>query len=115
MKDLDDFGRAMESQFGLISGMFIHVLHELSTAEGSKWDMKDHSTMEIIVTKNNAEAIYAYCKEIRSGYSVGLPKMCMAKIKAARLEAHKYLHAEANDPSTPIKRKIELVKLTSKS
>ena len=40
--------------------------------------------------------------------------MTMAKIKAARLEAHRFLYEEANDPNTSIQRKIELVKLTGK-
>ncbi len=70
--------------------------------------------MEIIVTKNNADIIYGLCKEIRSGYSVGLSKAQIKKIKEARNEAHRLLHQEANDPNTPIERKIALVKLTSK-
>lgn len=70
--------------------------------------------MDIVVTKGNAESVYAYCKEIRSGYSVGLKRGGMKKIKEARAEAHRYLYEEANDPATPIQRKIELVRLTSK-
>lgn len=114
MKDLDDFGNAMEGQFGLISQMCIVALHEMSTAAGSKWDLNDHDSMEIIVNERNAESIYAWCKEIRSGYSVGLTKEQMKKVKAARLEAHRYLYDEANNPNTSIERKIHLVKLTSK-
>jgi hypothetical protein len=114
MKDLDDHGRACEEAFGLISGYYIFELHQHSTAAGSNWKYDDPETMEIVVNKNNAAAIYALCKEIRSGYSIGLGKEGMKKIKAARSEAHKYLYEEANDPNTPIERKIELVKLTSK-
>lgn len=114
MKDLDDHGRMYEESFGLISGYMLYALHELSTAAGSNWDMSDPSTIDIIVTKQNAEGIYAHCKEIRSGYSVGLTRLQMKKVKAARSEAHKYLFEEANDPYTSIDRKIELVRLTSK-
>lgn len=115
MKDLDEHGRACEDAFGLISGFYIFALHEISMAAGSKWDYNDPESMEIIVTKENAEDIYGCCKEIRSGYSVGVLKSGMKKIKEARRQAHEYLYAEANDPNTPIERKIELVKLTSKS
>ena len=114
MKDLDEHGIACEKAFGLISGYMLFSLHELSTAAGSKWDMADPATMEIIVNKSNAESIYSHCKEIRSGYSVGLNKSGMAKVKAARLEAHRYLYEEANNPNTLIQRKIELVRLTSR-
>ena len=113
--DLDEHSNMCEDALGLISGYYIYALHELSTAAGSQWDYSDPSTMEIVVTKENAEAIYAYCKEIRSGYSVGLKKSGMAKIKAAMAEAHKYLVDEANDPATSIDRKIQLVRLTSKN
>jgi hypothetical protein len=112
--DLDEHEDMFEDAFGLVSGWCLFALHEMSTAAGSQWDYSDPSTMEIVVTKENAEAIYAYCKEIRSGYSVGLKKSGMAKIKAARAEAHKYLVDEANDPETSIDRKIVLVRLTSK-
>jgi hypothetical protein len=114
MKDLDEHSRACEEAFGLISGYMLFSLHELSTAAGSEWDMNDPDTMEIIVNKQNAKYVYELCKEIRSGYSVGLGKVGMAKIKAARLEAHRYLYEEANDPTTSIERKIELVRLTGK-
>jgi hypothetical protein len=114
MKDLDEFGQACEEQFGLISGYYIFELHQLSTAAGSGWNYNDPESMEIIVNKSNAESIYAICKEIRSGYSVGLGKSAMKKIKEARSEAHKFLFEEANNPDTPIERKIALVKLTSK-
>lgn len=114
MKDLDDHSRACEEAFGLISGYMIFELHQLSTAAGSKWDMGDPATMEIIVTKANACHVYSLCKEIRSGYSVGLAKGGVKIVKAARAEAHKFLFEEANDPDTPIERKIELVRLTSK-
>lgn len=114
MKDLDDHGRACEKAFGLISGYMLYALHELSTAAGSEWDTSDPSTMDIVVTRQNAAAIYAHCKEIRSGYSVGLNREGMRKVKAARAQAHQYLFEEANDPATPIERKIELVRLTSK-
>lgn len=114
MKELDSHGRKCEQRFGLISGFYLFGLHELSTAEGSEWDLSDPDTMDIVVTKKNAALVYAYCKEIRKGYSVGLNKGSMDKIKAARMKAHRYLYDEANDPATPIARKIELVKLTSK-
>ncbi len=114
MKGLSDHERMCEEVFGLISGGMIYMLHEASTAAGSKWDINDPDTMDIIVTKGNAENIYAICKEIRSGYSVGLNKEGMKKVRAARAEAHKYLFEEANNPDTSIERKIELVKLTSK-
>lgn len=115
MKDLDEFDRNLENAFGLISGYYIFELHQLSTAAGSKWDYSNPDTMDIVVTKGNADSIYAICKEIRSGYSVGLDSSGMKKIKKARSEAHKFLFEEANDPNTPVERKIELVKLTSKS
>jgi hypothetical protein len=114
MKDLDEHSRMCEEAFGLISGTMIHMLHEHSTAAGSKWDISDPDTTEIIVTANNADSIYAICKEIRSGYSVGITKAQMKKVKAARAEAHRYLFEEANNPNTSIQRKIELVRLTSK-
>lgn len=114
MKDLDEHSRACEEACGLISGMFLYQLHELSTVAGSSWDVNDPSTMEIVVNKGNAGAIYANCKEIRNGYSIGLKRGQMAKIKAARAEAHRFLYEEANDRATPIQRKIQLVRLTSK-
>lgn len=114
MNDLDDFAKGMEQEFGLISGYFVFELHQHSTAAGSLWDYDNPETMDIIVNKHNAQIIYELCKEIRSGYSVGLNKAGMAKVKAARLEAHKYLYDEANNPATPIERKIALVKLTGK-
>jgi hypothetical protein len=114
MKDLDEHGQICEQTFGLISGFCVYALHEISTAAGSKWDLNDPDSMEIVVMKNNAADVYGWCKEIRSGYSVGLNKEQMKKVKAARLEAHKYLYDEANDPTTPIERKIQLVRLTSK-
>jgi hypothetical protein len=114
MKDLDIHDRLCEETFGLISGFYVHELHQLSTAAGSKWDYNDRDTMEIVVTKNNADAIYALCRAIRTdGYSVGLRKKDMKKIKEARLEAHAYLVEEANNPATSIERKIELTRLTS--
>ncbi len=116
MKDLDEHEQNCEKAFGLISGFYVYTLYEMSKQAGSNWDFDKPSTMDIIVTKDNAEGIYSYCKAIRSdGYSVGISRSNMAKIKAARLEAHKYLHEEANNPDTPIERKIELVKLTSKN
>jgi hypothetical protein len=114
MYDLDPFEQICERSCGMISGWFLFCLHELSTTAGSSWDANDPSTMEIVVTKGNAEAIYAYCREIRRGYSIGLKRGQMAKIKAAREEAHRFLYEEANDPTTSIQRKIELVRLTSK-
>lgn len=114
MKDLDDFAKGCEEQFGLISGYYIFELHQLSTAAGSNWDYDNPESMEIIVNKGNADSIYAICKEIRSGYSVGVGKSALKKIKEARSQAHKFLFEEANDPSTSIERKIALVKLTSK-
>jgi len=114
MKNLDEHSKNCEEAFGLISGYYIFELHQHSTAAGSLWDYNDPSTMEIIVTKKNADVIYALCKEIRSGYTIGLKKSGMAKIKSATAEAHKFLVEEANDPLTPIERKIDLVRLTSK-
>ena len=114
MKDLDEHSRNLEEAFGLISGMMIFGLWELSTAAGSEWKYDEPETIDIIVTKNNATDIYVHCKEIRSGYSVGLSKEGMKKVKQARLDAHLFLVQEANDPNTTIERKIELVKLTSK-
>lgn len=115
MKGLDDHGRACESAFGFISGYYLWELHQHATAAGAKWDYNDHSTMEIPVTKENATVIYGLCREIREGYSVGVTKSMMKKVRTARLEAHKFLYEEANDPNTSIDRKIELVKLTSKN
>lgn len=114
MKDLDEFSQACEEQFGLISGFYVYELHQLSTLVGSKWELSKPETMEIVVTKKNADIIYGLCREIRSGYSVGLNKSQMKKIKDARTEAHRLLFEEANDPNTPVERKIALVKLTSK-
>lgn len=114
MEGMDDFEKACEEEFGLISGYFIFELHQHSTAAGSKWEYDNPETMDIIINKHNAQIIYELCKEIRSGYSVGLNKVGMAKIKAARLEAHRYLYEEANDPNTSIERKIQLVRLTGK-
>lgn len=115
MHDLDEKDRFLEGQFGLISGYFLYALHKLSEAAGSSWDYNDPSTMEIVVTRENADAIYANCREIRSGYSVGLNRSGMKKVKKAWAEAHQYLFEEANDPATSIERKIELVRLTSKT
>lgn len=115
MKDLDEFEKACEQTFGLISGYYLWNIHRMSQEAGSLWDLEKPNTIDIVVTKDNSEEMYAYCKAIRSGYSVGLNKEGMKKIKAARSEAHKYLFDEANDPNTPIERKIELVKLTSKN
>jgi hypothetical protein len=116
MKDLDDFGKEMESHFGLISSMMVCGLHELATVAGSQWDMMDDDTIDIPVNKHNASEIYGWCKEIRSnGYSIGLSKKLMAEVKKARLQAHLFLVEEANSPDTKIERKIELVRLCSKS
>lgn len=114
MKDLTEFEQACEKTFGLISGGMIWGLHEICKAAGSKWELDKPETMEIIVTKENADQVYDWCRAIRSGYSVGLSRAGMKKIKEARTEAHKFLFEEANDPNTSIERKIELVRLTSK-
>ena len=114
MKDLDEHGRMCEETFGLISGYYIWDIHRMSVEAGSTWDIEKPETMNIIVTKENADEMYAFCKAIRSGYSVGLGRGGMKKIKEARAEAHKFLFEEANDPATPIQRKIDLVRLTSK-
>lgn len=114
MKDLDEHGRMCEEAFGLISAGMLFGLHALCERAGSKWQIDKPETIEIIVTKENADGVYEFCKVIRSGYSVGMSKEGMKLIRAARLEAHKYLVEEANDPNTTIERKIELVKLTSK-
>lgn len=114
MKELDEHSRMCEQAFGLISGYYIWDIHRMSVDAGSAWDLDKPETMQIIVTKENADEMYAFCKAIRSGYSVGLGKGGMKLIKAARAEAHKFLFEEANDPNTPIKRKIDLVRLTSK-
>lgn len=113
MKDLDEHGKLCEQAFGIISGYMLYELHRISVLAGSEWEADKPETMNIIVNKENAEAIYSYCKEIRSGYDIGLGKAGMKKIKQARLDAHLFLMQEANDPNTSIKRKIELVKLTS--
>ncbi len=115
MKDLDEDGRICEEQFGLISAGMIWGLHAVCVRAGSKWELEKPETIEIVVTNDNAAEIYSWCRAIREGYSVGLSKEGMKLIRAARLEAHKYLVEEANDPNTPIERKIELVKLTSKA
>jgi hypothetical protein len=115
MKDEMGEYAGLERAFGLVSGYYIYHIHRISVEAGSNWDYDKPETMEIVVTKENAEEIYAFCRAIRSGYDVGLKKGGMAKIKAARAEAHKYLFEEANDPKTSIQRKIELVRLTSKS
>lgn len=115
MDDLDDFGKSMEQAFGMISGMMLYGLCEVSKSVGGNWEFDKPETFEIVVTKDNAANIYAWCKEIRSGYNVGLQRGWMKRIKEARSEAHKFLVDEANDPKTSIERKIELVKLTSRS
>lgn len=115
MKDLDDHGRECEEAFGLISAGMLWGLHAICVAAGSKWELDKPETFEIVITKENADGVYEWCRAIREGYSVGLSKEGMKLIRAARLEAHKYLVEEANNPNTPIERKIELVKLTSKS
>ncbi len=114
MKDLDEFGQQCEKAFGLISGYFLWNIHRMSTEAGSLWDFDKPETVEIIVTKENAAEMYDYCKAIRSGYSVGLGKDGMKLIKEARTKAHEFLFEEANDPNTPIERKIFLVRLTSR-
>jgi hypothetical protein len=115
MHDLDETSKVLEGAFGLISGAMLYGLYQASAAAGSRWDYDTPHTMHIVVTKDNAAWIYGSCKEIGSGYDIGLSKSGMAKIKAAREEAHRYLVAEAQDPATPIERKIELVKLTTKT
>lgn len=115
MKDLDENGRLLEQTFGLISGGMLWGLHSICERAGSKWQLDKPETMEIIVTKENADAIYGWCKAIRSGYNVGLSKSGMSLIREARMKAHEFLYEEANNPNTSIERKIELVKLTSKN
>lgn len=116
MKDLDDLDREMEGQFGLISQMMVFGLHGIATAAGSEWDLMDENTIDIPVNKYNAYDVYGYCKEIRTnGYSVGVSKKLMQAIKKARMEAHLFLVKEANNPHTPIQRKIELVRLCSRT
>lgn len=113
--DLGEHGAMCEEAFGLISGYYLWYIHELSIAAGSEWDLAKPETIDIVVTKENAAAMYDYCKAIRSGYSVGLKRGGMAKIKEARMKAHLFLWEEANNPSTSIERKIELTRLTSKN
>lgn len=114
MKDLDEHGRMCEEEFGLISAGMLWGLHGICELAGSKWVLEKPETMEIIVTKENADQIYSWCRAIREGYCVGLSKVNMKKVKEARQIAHRYMVEEANNPATPITRKIELVKLTSK-
>lgn len=114
MKELDADERMLEQNFGLISSGMLYGLWEASKNAGSNWDYDKPETMDIIVTKENADEIYSWCRAIRSGYSVGMNKSGMNKVKEARTKAHEFLFEEANDPSTPIQRKIELVRLTSK-
>lgn len=115
MKDLDEHGRMCEESLGMISFGMIWGLHAICERAGSKWQIDKPETMEIVITKKNAYEVYSWCRAIREGFSVGLSKEGMKLIRAARLEAHKYLVDEANDPNTTIERKIELVKLTSKN
>jgi len=98
-----------------LSSFMLVQLHEHATAACSQWNFSDHSTIEIPVTKRNAETIYGICREIREGLNHGVSRKMMEVIKAARMEAHQYLYEEANDPNTSIDRKIILVKLTSKN
>jgi hypothetical protein len=114
MKDLNKRDQMLEKSLGMISGSMIYLLWELSKAAGSMWDIEYPFSMDIIVTEENAFQIYGCCKEIRSGYSIGLNPDGMKKVKAAREQAHRFLVEIANDPNTPIDRKIEIVKLTSK-
>lgn len=113
MKDLSEKDQLLENTFGLISGYYLWNIHRMSAEAGSVWKLEEPSTIEIIVTKENAAEMYDYCRAIRSGYSVGLKKEGMKLIKEARAKAHEILFAEANDPNTPIERKIQLVRLTS--
>lgn len=115
MKDLDEHGRLCEEQFGLISSGMLWGLHVICERAGSLWQLDKPETMEIIVNKENADSIYSWCRAIREGYNVGVDKDSMKKIRQARLVSHSYLVNEAQDPKTSIERKIELVKLTSKS
>ena len=114
MKDLDQHGQNCEKAFGLISRFYVYALWQMSVNAGSDWKYEQPDTIDIVVTRENADGIYAYCKAIRSGYDVGLGRTQMSKIKRARMIAHKFLVEEANDPNTSIQRKIELVRLTSK-
>jgi hypothetical protein len=115
MYDLDKTEKAFEGAFGLMSGYYLFELHQVSTAAGSNWDLSKPETMEIVVTKDNATWIYGICKEIRLGYNVGFTSSQIKKVKEARAKAHRFLFEEANDPNTPIERKIYLVKLTGKN
>lgn len=109
MDNQDEFSSLLEDD-GEIWG-----LHAICVRAGSKWELDKPETMEIVVTKENADAIYEWCKAIRSGYNARLTKNGMNKINVARLIAHRFLVEEANDPSTPIDRKIKLVRLTGKN
>lgn len=114
MKDLDELDRMCEESLGFISYGMLWGLHDICERAGSKWELEKPETMEIVVTKENAAEIYSWCRAIGEGYCVGLSKANMKKVKEARQIAHRYMVGEANDPNTPITRKIELVKLTSK-
>ena len=95
-------------------GFFLYELHEIGTAIEEHWDFWASDDFEITVTRNYAERIYACCKEIMLIKHNGLNAKQMRIIRKARLDSHQFLYDEANDPATPIERKIQLVKLTSK-
>lgn len=96
-------------------GWYLYQLHEIGTAMGQNWDFWASESFEITVTSQYAETIYGCCREIMAISDNGLSTKQMRIIRKARLEAHQFLYDEANDPETPIERKIHLVKLTSKN
>lgn len=118
MDDLTDFEQALEDNFGLIGGGMLWGLHAICERAGSKWILDKPETMEIVVNSENADSIYDWCRGIqagiRAGYKIDLGKNGKKIVKEARRQAHEFLFDEANNPNTPIERKIELVRLTSK-
>lgn len=94
---------------------YLYQLHEIGTTIGEEWDFWVSDSFEITVSKHHAEHIYVCCKGIMSVKENGLNSEQMKIIRKARLDAHQFLYDEANNQETPIKRKIHLVKLTSKS
>lgn len=96
------------------SAYLLERLYWHAHAAGSTWKKDNPATISIPVSKKNAETIYCLCRGIRAVPPPGVTKKMMKVIKAARMEAHRFLYEEANDPNTSIDRKIQLVKLTSK-
>lgn len=72
MSDFDDW------MLGVCTTQCLIYLHQIAASEN--WDFEKPHTMEIVVTKDNADGVYGACKEIRGGYNAGITKSQMKKI-----------------------------------